>query len=64
MTSGKAPIVTSDWLKEKLTRLIDMTEVVQKVNPELYSPDLDYGFLVVEERNSPDVLGLSFPTNR
>lgn len=50
MPSGKAPIATSDWLKEKLTRLIDITEVVKKESPQLYSvPDVDYGFWSIKK---------------
>jgi three-Cys-motif partner protein len=44
MPVGKAPIATSDWLKDKLTRLIEMTEVVKQESPNLYAPDVDYGF--------------------
>jgi three-Cys-motif partner protein len=48
MPSGKASKDTSDWLKEKLTRLIDMTEVVKKEAPDLYS-EPDYGFWSIKK---------------
>jgi hypothetical protein len=38
MTKVKTP--TSEWLREKLDRLVDMTEIVSKENPEQYTePD-------------------------
>jgi three-Cys-motif partner protein len=36
---------TSEWLKSKLNRLIDMTDILKTISPELYTEvDPDYGF--------------------
>jgi three-Cys-motif partner protein len=43
MAKIKTP--TSEWLKSKLNRLIDMTDVLKTISPELYTEvDPDYGF--------------------
>jgi three-Cys-motif partner protein len=43
MTKIKTP--TSEWLKSKLNRLIEMTDVLKTISPELYTEvDPDYGF--------------------
>ena len=48
MTNTKIP--TSDWLKDKLDRLVEMTEIVKKESPELYSEaDPDYGFWSIKK---------------
>lgn len=41
--SGKMPL--SDWLKNKLDRLVEMRDIVKKESPEIFSvADPDYGF--------------------
>ena len=48
MATTKIP--TSDWLKDKLDRLVEMTTVVKKESPELYSiADPDYGFWSIKK---------------
>ena len=48
MPSGKIP--TSDWLRDKLDRLLEMTYIVKKVTPDLYSqPDPAYGFWSIKK---------------
>ena len=48
MPSGKIP--TSEWLRDKLTRLLEMTDVVKKETPDLYSePDPAYGFWSIKK---------------
>ncbi len=43
-------IPTSDWLKNKLDRLVEMTEIVKAENPELYSEtDPYYGFWSIKK---------------
>ena len=43
MAKIKTP--TSEWLKSKLNRLIEMTDVLKTISPELYTEvDPDYGF--------------------
>jgi three-Cys-motif partner protein len=43
MTKIKTP--TSEWLKSKLNRLIEMTDILKTISPELYTEvDPDYGF--------------------
>jgi three-Cys-motif partner protein len=45
-----AKIPTTEWLKDKLNRLEEMTEVVKKISPELYSEvDPDYGFWSIKK---------------
>ena len=48
MPSGKIP--TSDWLRDKLNRLLEMTDTVKKVTPDLYfEPDPAYGFWSIKK---------------
>jgi three-Cys-motif partner protein len=48
MPSGKIP--TSDWLKNKLDRLVEMTEVVKKECPQQYSEaEPAYGFWSIKK---------------
>lgn len=43
-------IPTSDWLKNKLDRLVEMTDIVRKESPEQYSePDPEYGFWSIKK---------------
>lgn len=48
MTRVKIP--TSEWLRTKLDRLIEITDVVKKMTPNLYSePDPAYGFWSIKK---------------
>jgi three-Cys-motif partner protein len=48
MTNARIP--TSDWLKDKLDRLVEITDIVKKENPDLYSvADPDYGFWSIKK---------------
>lgn len=48
MTKVKKP--TSEWLRDKLDRLVEMTEIVRKENPEEYvEPDPEYGFWSIKK---------------
>jgi three-Cys-motif partner protein len=48
MPSGKIP--TSEWLRARLDRLLEITEVVKKLTPKLYSePDPAYGFWSIKK---------------
>jgi three-Cys-motif partner protein len=48
MTKVKIP--TSKWLKDRLNRLVDMTDMVKKESPELYTEaDPDYGFWSIKK---------------
>jgi three-Cys-motif partner protein len=48
MPTPKIP--TDEWLKDKLDRLVEMTEIVKKESPELYTPaDPDYGFWSIKK---------------
>ena len=41
----KVKIPTSEWLKSKLNRLVEMTDVLKTISPEIYTEvDPDYGF--------------------
>lgn len=45
-----AKIPTSEWLKNRLDRLVEMTEIVKKESPEQYSvADPEYGFWSIKK---------------
>jgi three-Cys-motif partner protein len=49
-TTKTTKIPTDEWLKDKLDRLVDMTEVVRKISPDLYTEaDPDYGFWSIKK---------------
>jgi len=48
MPTTKIP--TSEWLKDKLDRLVEMTDIVKKISPDLYTEaDPDYGFWSIKK---------------